>query len=81
MKKARKMFAPRATPFWSQYPPPQLRGDRQLLHDQKFAHNLFASIPFEQLLPTKALKVTSEMTLNRQEEHSKSEGSKWLSND
>jgi hypothetical protein len=58
------------------------------VYDQKDADSLFASLPLlrqllplpmEQLLPAGALKLKVEMSLQQQEEHSKSEGTKWLS--
>ena len=53
------------------------------MYDHKNADSLFASLrllrqllplPFEQLLPSGALKLIGEMSLRQQEEHTKSEG-------
>jgi hypothetical protein len=57
------------------------------VYDQKDDDSLFASLPllrqlvplpFEQLLPAAAHKLKGEMSLQQQEKHIKSEGSKWL---
>ncbi len=82
-----KIMAPRTTPYWCQYPPPQLKGGEQLVYDQKDADGLLASLllcqllplPFEQLLPAGALTLKGEKTLKRREEHTKSGGTKWIS--
>ena len=75
-------------PYWCQYPPPKLKCDGQLVYDQKDADSLFTSLPllrkllslpFEQLLPAGALKLKGEMSLHQREEHTKSEGTQWLS--
>ena len=83
-----KVLAPRTMPYWCQYPPPLLKGGGRLVYDQKDADGLLASLPllrqllplpFEQLLPAGALTLKGKMTLKRREEHTKSDGTKWIS--
>ncbi len=83
-----KILAPRTTPYWCQYPPPQLKGGGRLVYDQKDAYGLLASLPllcqllplpFEQLLPAGAITLKGEMALKRREEHTKSGETKWIS--